>query len=151
MICSACNPDMMLITHVVDDCLRKASIEVHIVQMLILHPGLCALRTAEVDHSMLLDRATAQKRLILARVQEAIEVAGHVLAVTGRFQYNTLWLGDVQVCKSSAAKCLQRRLRRKLASAWEEAAEPHQDESTRNESTYPADVWRHHPASWKQF
>ena len=68
IICSARNPDWLLLTHVVDNSLSKCRPEYHIVQMLILHPGCGAAGTAEINHCMLLDRAALQERLILARI-----------------------------------------------------------------------------------
>ena len=114
--------------------------------MLILHPGCGAAGTAEIDHCMLLDPAVLQERLILARVQEAVEVLSHVLAVTGCLQHRRLWRRDVQISKPSTAECLRGRVELRLAKACQFAI---RQGATTMRSTYPANVWGDDPAARK--
>ena len=117
IVCSAGNLHHLLLTDVIDDSLCKRRPEYHVVQVLILHPGGGAAGTAEMDHCMLLDRTAPQERLILAWVQEAVEVLSQVLAVTGCLQHHGLWRGDIQISKPSTATCLQRRVELRLEQA----------------------------------
>lgn len=92
LIRCACNHHLLPLTHMADDCLCKISTKQHIVQVLILHSGVGTPWTAEVDHRMLLDTTTLQKRLVLCGSRNRLRCS--VMSLPSRVASSTMHSGS---------------------------------------------------------